>query len=115
MDIIVRTAILSTLLGFAAVATAAPPAVRSEDNALLHIAQASIPMTAGEIRKVDKDARKLTIKHEAIKNVDMPAMTMAFQVKDPSMLDRVKVGDKVMFNVEQVGGAMVVTKIEPAK
>jgi len=114
MDIIVRTAILSTLLGFAAVATAAPPAVWSEDKPV-HIAQASIPMTAGEIRKVDTDARKLTIMHEAIKNVDMPAMTMAFQVKDPSMLDRVKVGDKVMFNVEQVGGAMVVTKIEPAK
>ena len=72
-------------------------------------------MTEGVVRKVNKDAQKLTIKHGEIKHLDMPAMTMVFQVKDPAMLDQVKEGDKVRFAVESKGGAMTVTRIEAAK
>jgi Cu(I)/Ag(I) efflux system periplasmic protein CusF len=70
----------------------------------------------GEIRKVDKDAKKLTIKHGPIPSIDMPAMTMVFQVKDPAMVNQVKVGDKVKFEAELLpGGRTVVTRIEVAK
>lgn len=72
-------------------------------------------MTQGEVRKVDKDARKITIKHEPLQNLDMPAMTMVFQIKDPALLDRVKAGDKVRFRAEKIDGTYAVTKIEPAK
>jgi Cu(I)/Ag(I) efflux system periplasmic protein CusF len=72
-------------------------------------------MTAGEIRKVDKDAKKITIRHGPMPNLDMPAMTMVFQVKDPAMLGQVKAGDKVMFEAQKLGGAFTVTKIEAAK
>ena len=72
-------------------------------------------MADGEIRKVDKDTKKLTIKHGEIKNLDMPGMTMLFQVKDPAMLDRVKPGDKVRFKAEKVGGGIVVTEIQVAR
>lgn len=72
-------------------------------------------MTDGEIRKVDKDTKKITIKHGEIKNLDMPGMTMVFQVKDPAMLDKVKAGDKVKFTAEKTGGAIVVTDIQPNK
>ena len=78
-------------------------------------AQAMTEMVAGEVRKVDKDARKITLRHAEIKQLDMPAMTMVFQVKDPAMLDKVKAGDKVKFKVENTGGAITVTEIEPAK
>lgn len=80
------------------------------------LAQASAAdMTEGEVRKVDKDTKKLTIKHGDIKNLDMPGMTMLFQVKDPGMLDMVKPGDKVKFRAEKAGGAIVVTEIQVAK
>jgi Cu(I)/Ag(I) efflux system protein CusF len=69
----------------------------------------------GEVRKVDKDAKKLTIRHGRIPNLDMPPMTMVFQVKDPAMLDQVKTGDKIRFSAERVGGALTVTVLEPAK
>jgi len=69
-------------------------------------------LTEGEIRKVDKDAKKITIKHGEIKNLDMPPMTMVFQVKDPSALDRLKAGDKVKFQAEKIGGTYTVTSIE---
>ena len=74
----------------------------------------AIPMTDGEIRKVDKDAKKLTIKHGAIKNLDMPGMTMVFQVKDPAFLDKVKAGDKVKFKADMIGGSVVVTEMQLA-
>jgi Cu(I)/Ag(I) efflux system protein CusF len=76
---------------------------------------ASADMAEGEIRKVDLDNKKITIKHGEIKNLDMPGMTMVFQVRDPVMLDKVKVGDKVRFKAEKSGGAIVVTDIQPAK
>ena len=72
-------------------------------------------MTDGEVRKVDMDTKKITLKHGEIKNLGMPGMTMVFQVKDPALLDKVKVGDKVRFTAEKAGGAIVVTSIEAAK
>ena len=78
-------------------------------------APASAAMTEGEVRKVDKDTKKLTIKHGPIQNLDMPGMTMVFQVKDPGMLDQAKVGDKVRFQAEKVGGAFIITHIEAAR
>lgn len=70
----------------------------------------------GEIRKVDKKAGTVTIKHGPIQAIDMPAMTMVFLVKEAAMLDRVKAGDKVKFQAEMaVGGKVTVTQIEPMK
>ena len=76
---------------------------------------AGAEMTEGEVRKIDKDTKKITLKHGEIKNLGMPGMTMVFQVKDPAMLDTVKTGDKVRFNAEKAEGALVVTHIETAK
>ena len=66
----------------------------------------------GEVRKIDKDAKKITLKHGPIKNLDMPGMTMVFQVKDVALLDKLVAGDKIMFTVENQQGAMVVTGAE---
>jgi Cu(I)/Ag(I) efflux system protein CusF len=78
-------------------------------------AAADQPMSEGEIRKVDPAAKKITIKHGELKNLDMPAMTMVFQVKDPAMLDKVKTGDKVKFRADKVNGAFMVVEIETIK
>ena len=72
-------------------------------------------MTEAEVRKVDMENKKITLKHGEIKNLDMPSMTMVFQVKDPAMLDKVKAGDKVHFKAEKFNGAIVVTDLQPSK
>lgn len=72
-------------------------------------------LTDGEVRKVDKETGKVTIKHGPLENLGMPAMTMVFQVKDPGLLDQVKAGDKVRFRAEQINGAYTVMQIEPTK
>ena len=78
-------------------------------------ASAASPNTDGEVRKVDKDQGKLTLRHGPIVNLDMPAMTMVFKVADPKMLEAVKPGDKVRFAADNIGGALTVTAIEAVK
>ena len=72
-------------------------------------------MTEGEVRKIDKPARKITLKHGEIKNLEMPGMTMVFQVEDAGLLDKVQAGDKVRFTAAKTNGAFVVTAIEVAR
>jgi Cu(I)/Ag(I) efflux system protein CusF len=72
----------------------------------------NMPMSEGVIRKVDKAAGKITIRHGELYKLGMPAMTMTFRVSDPAMLDRVKPGDSVRFVADRVQGALTVTHLE---
>lgn len=74
-------------------------------------------MVNGEVKKVDETAKKITLKHGAIKNLGMEedGMTMVFRVQDPAMLKQVKVGDKVQFTAERGSDGIAITKIEKAK
>jgi Cu/Ag efflux protein CusF len=72
-------------------------------------------MTDGEVRKVDKEAGKLTLKHADIKSLDMPAMTMVFVVKDKAMLDKLKAGDKIKFKAINDAGKFTVTEMQMAQ
>lgn len=109
------------VLPFLCAALLAGPAMaqqKAEDHAAHHPASAAAAatdaadMTDGEVRKVDKEAARLTLRHGEIKNLDMPPMTMVFQVKDAALLDKVKTGDKVKFRAEKSAGSYVVTAIE---
>lgn len=90
-------------------------AARSASDPSAHHAATDVVTANGEVRKVDKEQGKLTLKHGPIANLDMPGMTMVFKVADPTMLDSVKEGDKVRFSAEKVNGAITVTAIEPVK
>jgi Cu(I)/Ag(I) efflux system periplasmic protein CusF len=78
-------------------------------------AQSAAEMSDGEVRKIDLQGKKITLKHGPLKNLDMPAMTMAFPVSDAAMLGKVKVGDKVRFVAAKAGGTLTVTDIQLAQ
>jgi Cu(I)/Ag(I) efflux system periplasmic protein CusF len=78
-------------------------------------AMANSHLTDGEVRKVDKEAGKLTLKHAEIKSLEMPGMTMVFVVKDKAMLDKLQPGDKIRFAAVNDAGTLTVTEIESAK
>ncbi len=79
-------------------------------------ATAATPALAdGEVRKIDVAAGKITLRHGEVRSIDMPPMTMAYAVADPSLLDGRKVGEKVRFAAERRNGAYLVTRIEPAR
>ena len=108
-SVLVTTAIYSGKV-LAQTATPAPaaPAATMEKAAMKDAAEA-------EVRKIDKEAKKITLKHGPIKNLDMPGMTMVFQVRDAALLDKLAQltpGDKILFTAEQQQGAFVVTGAE---
>ena len=74
--------------------------------------QNAADMTDGEVRKVDKEGGKVTLKHADIKSLDMPGMTMVFVVKDKALLDKLKVGDKVKFKAISDAGKFTVTEMQ---
>ena len=76
---------------------------------------AQLPTVAGEVRTVDKQAKKLTIKHGPIPNLNMDGMTMVFSVADPAVLDRVKAGDQIKFTADKVKGEYTVMSVVPPR
>lgn len=89
---------------------ATPPA-----SAASGAGNASDEITLAEVRKIDKDAKKITLKHEEIKSLDMPPMTMVFQIREGALVEGLKTGDKVKFRAEKIKGGYAVTNIEIAK
>ena len=108
---------LSTLLMSMTLAAPAFAQQKADDHSAHHpaataTAPAADDMADAEVRKVDKDAAKLTLKHGEIKSLEMPPMTMVFNVKDKAMLDRLKAGDKVRFKAVNEAGKYTVTEIQ---
>ncbi len=108
---------LKTLLAISALALLAPAAMADDAH---HKPAAAAGATAtdltdAEVRKVDMEGGKITLKHAEIKNLDMPGMTMVFVVKDKAMLDKLKAGDKVKFKAINDAGKFTVTEIAPVR
>jgi Cu(I)/Ag(I) efflux system periplasmic protein CusF len=78
-------------------------------------AASTAALTEGEVRKIDKAAGTVTIKHGPMPKFDMPAMTMAYGVKDKAMLNQLKPGDKIKFDIDGVGGKFTVLRLEKVK
>jgi Cu/Ag efflux protein CusF len=104
--------LIATLLGSALampafVVQAAAPA---SDGAAV-----TAPLSQGEVRKIDPAGQKVTLRHGPIQSVGMPPMTMVFSVQEAALLEGVKVGDKVRFQVEKQGTRYVVTELQVAQ
>lgn len=104
-----------TLLLSAMAATAAAQHAHHAPAAGTVAQAAANDMADGEVRKVDKAAGKIIIRHGEIKSVNMGPMTMVFGVKSPALLEGLAADDKVKFRVVELKGDYVVTAIEKAK
>jgi len=100
---------------FAAVCIPPAATAQTQPPAAPEAATALTELTDGEVRKVDSDNRKITLKHGEIRNLDMPPMTMTFNVKDAALLDKLQIGDRVRFRAEKDKGSYWVTVIERSK
>lgn len=75
----------------------------------------AVTMSEGEIRRLDPESGKLTIRHGEIRNLDMPPMTMVFTASDKALLSGLKVGDRIRFAASNEGGKYLVTDIQLVK
>ena len=111
ISVLFASAVLSiSATGFAIAAIDAPSGAKSTGTVT-----ATTKLTAGEVRKVDLEQSKLTIKHEALENLGMPGMTMVFKVPDATLLKDLKQGDKILFRAEKGEAGFTVVGLEQAK
>lgn len=62
-----------------------------------------------QVLKVDPDSRKVTLKHGEITALDMPPMTMVFQVDDPNLFKGLNAGERIGFKATHEQGRYVLT------
>lgn len=110
-----KRALLILVLAFSGAAFAQMRSPDTGGSGGMQMGQPGSALAEGEVRKVDADAGKLTLRHDAIPSMNMPPMTMVYRVNDPAILDQVRTGDKVRFAMERVGGTLTVTKIEAVR
>lgn len=110
-----KSLLLMLALGLANLGPALAQADKGHDaHHAASAASAATQLAEGEVRKIDKENKKITLKHAEIKSLDMPPMTMVFRLKDPAWLDMLKVGSKVRFAAENSAAGMVVTELQVA-
>jgi Cu(I)/Ag(I) efflux system periplasmic protein CusF len=109
---------LTTLIASVALVASGAAFAQATDHSAHHAsdaASATAPQSEGEVRKVDKEQGKVTLRHGPLQNLDMPGMTMVFKAANPKLIDGLTEGDKVKFTAEKVNGVFTVTAIQPVK
>ena len=111
-----KTVIATAFITLAAIFPATGLATGNHDShaAMQAQAPAEARMVDGVVKKVDKSAAKVTLSHGPLTNLGMPAMTMAFRVKDVAWLDQMNNGDKIRFMADKVDGVFTVVHFEKA-
>ncbi|MDF1671676.1 MAG: copper-binding protein [Roseovarius sp.] len=80
--------------------------------AIMSTASMATEYTKGMVKKVDIESGKVTVKHEELKNLDMPAMTMVFRVNDDEQLQNLKEGQAIEFVAERVKGKLTLVEVK---
>ncbi len=93
----------------------AMPVYAAGDVATPNATKVSVEPSQGEIKKIDLDTGKVTLKHGPIENLGMPGMTMVFKLSTVGMATGFKAGDAVSFKADQINGAFVVTELSAKK
>lgn len=83
-------------------------------SAMQLVVAAETPPGEGVVKKIDKSAGRVILSHGPLPG-GMPAMTMAYRVKEAAWIDKMKEGQKIRFAAEQVDGAMTLVRFELTK
>lgn len=122
LTLILTVAAIGTILVGCGEKTAAP-AVNAEQAAPaaapgaagmapgMDMSGAMMAKGTGTVTAIDKTAGTVTLDHGPIAEAKWPAMEMEFKSTPASLLDTVKVGDKVSFELKMAGGTGEVTAI----
>lgn len=121
LPLILTLAVLATALAacgkkpaepMADAAPAAPVPASGDAMAGMDMAGSTMAKGTGSVTEIDKTAGTITLDHGPIEALKWPAMTMSFKATPATLLDTVKVGDKVSFDLKMTGGSGEVTAIQ---
>lgn len=108
-----KSNLTAALLAVSAIAWFPTSGAFAGGDVILELAQAT-PMAEGEVRRIDKEQNKVTLRHGPIPSLDMGPMSMVFRVKDSAMLEKLAVGQKIRFEAAKIGGELTVVRFELA-
>jgi Cu/Ag efflux protein CusF len=114
-------AMKNKLLAFLLAGLACLPAYAASHSHDAHAGHGAVPQPAqsawvdGVVKRVDKAGGRVTVAHGPLTQLNMPAMTMVFRVRDASWLDRMRVDGKIRFVAESIGGTLTIVQFEPEK
>ena len=108
---------ITAALGLMALGLSAPPVYAGEtdfsSSKPLMLGAAPSHHGVGTVKQIDKKGRRVELKHDPIKNLGWMGMKMFFDVEDVDMLEEIKVGDKVDFELIKTHDCrFVITDIE---
>ena len=72
----------------------------------------SAEFTKGVVKKVDLKAKKVTVSHDELKSLEMPAMTMVFRTANDEMLASLTNGQNIEFVADRVNGKLTITEVK---
>ena len=67
---------------------------------------------AGTVKKIDVAGGTVTLAHAPVKELNWPAMTMLFMVRDKALFGKLPVDRKIEFSFVQDGSDYVVTAVK---
>ena len=79
------------------------------------VEKSAVHQGTGKVVAVDRAKLSIKLAHEAIKSLGWPGMTMDFTVADAALLDGIKGGDTVTFELgkDAKTGKWLITRITP--
>lgn len=76
------------------------------------IAFAQTHQATGVVKRIDADKGVVSLKHDPVKSLNWPGMTMNFNVRDPKLLAGVKPEQAVKFEFVEDKGRYVITGLK---
>lgn len=113
---------LKSIVGVVTLLTASVSTLANETMGNMHMGHTDKAATVtqaiqavGIITAIDTTTPKLTLNHQAIKALNWPPMTMGFKVVNRTLLNGLKVGQKVSFELKPEGSSQVIVAVKPIK
>lgn len=103
-------ALASSLIGVMGVANAQEHSHHSQHGEMSKSSKAE--WTLAEIRKIDREQGRITLRHERIESLNMDSMTMVFRLAEGVSVEGFAEGAKVRFKVIKDSGRLVITELE---
>ncbi|MBX9934613.1 MAG: copper-binding protein [Methylobacterium sp.] len=72
---------------------------------------AEAPWIKAKVETIDPQSGEVTIKHDAIPKIDMPAMSMTFPIADRVHLTKMKAGDTMEFQAANQDGVVRIVNV----
>ena len=103
-------ALASSLIGVMGVANAQEHSHHSQHGEMSKSSKAE--WTLAEIRKIDREQGRITLRHERIESLNMDSMTMVFRLAEGVSVEGFAEGAKVRFKVIKDSGRLAITELE---